>query len=89
MGKVVLILVIVFAGIISWQSFKAITDGSGYKPAPKLTPAQQIADIEQTVREVENNKTMPEDAKKMVIAQLRSKEPTNAASNKSAPSANK
>jgi hypothetical protein len=84
LGTVVLILVIVVACFISWRAVNAVNDNSGFKPAPILTPAQQTADIENTVKQVESNPQMPEDAKQRVIATLRSHEPGNGASTKSA-----
>ena len=78
-GAVVLILVIVLAGYFGWRTVNAVNDNSGFKPAPIMTPAQQTADIENSVKLVESNPRMPDDAKQRVIAMLRSHEPSNTA----------
>jgi len=85
LGKVLLISVIVLAGIISWRAVNAVNANGGFKPAPILTPAQQTADIENTVKQVESNPKMPEEAKQNVIAMLRSREPGKTVSTTSAP----
>jgi len=85
LGKVILILVIVFAGFLSWQAVKSTNANGGFKPTAIVTPAQQTADIENHVKQVESNPTMPEDTKQRVIGMLRAHEPGKSVSTKQAP----
>ena len=78
LGKVLLILVIVVAGVISWRAINAVNDNSGFKPAIVITPAQQTAETEEDIKQVERNPQMPEDTKQGIIAMLRAHEPGNA-----------
>ena len=82
LGKILLIAVIVFAGVISWRAVTGINDNGGYKPAHIQTPAQQAAEIEKNVTLVESNPQMPEETKRGLIGMLRAHEPGNSAPHK-------
>jgi hypothetical protein len=85
LGKALLILTVVVAGLLSWRAVSAVNDNSGFKPAPIQTPAEQIADIETSVKQVEANPRMSEEDKQRLIAMLRSHEPGKTASAATAP----
>jgi hypothetical protein len=84
LGKVFLILVIVVGGFISWRAINAVNANSGFKPAIVITPAQQTAETEEDVKQVEANPQMPAQTKQGIIAMLRAHEPGNTVTAKAA-----
>jgi len=84
LGKGFLILVIVVGGVIGWRAINSVNANSGFKPAIVLTPAQQTAQTEEEVKQVEANPRMPDATKQGLIAMLRAHEPGNTAAAKPA-----
>ena len=66
---------ILLAGLLGWRSVTSVNPNGGYKPAPILTPAQQIADAEKNVKWVQSNPNMNDQAKKIAIGMIRAHEP--------------
>ena len=76
---VVIIGVLLLAVWLGWRGATSVNPSGGFKPAPMLTPAQQIANSEQSVKYVQTDPNMSDQAKQIAIGMIRAHEPKGGA----------
>jgi|SwirhisoilCB3_FD_contig_31_17137123_length_468_multi_4_in_0_out_0_1 hypothetical protein len=70
-----LIGAVVLAVWLGWRGATSANSNGGFKPAPVLSRAQQIADAEKNVKFVTSDPNMSDQAKQIAIGMIRAHEP--------------